>query len=187
MLERRIHRCQRRMYKISMRDLQVHMSLVSSIKRSFFLSSQAKARARRSPHSSQLDFFERHQIMPELQKADSKESGKKSKNQKHLVVAPPAQSTIKGCDHMTCSVCRAEFCWLCKGGWSYGHICPPTKFTVLKKITKTVGAAVWTAVLLLPFLAAGGVCGSAAVTTTTRETSVLAMWWSGVKHAWRHW
>jgi hypothetical protein len=28
----------------------------------------------------------------------------------------------QGCDHMTCIVCHYEFCWLCMGPWSLGHL-----------------------------------------------------------------
>lgn len=28
----------------------------------------------------------------------------------------------QGCDHMTCIICRYEFCWLCTGPWNLGHL-----------------------------------------------------------------
>ena len=36
-----------------------------------------------------------------------------------------------GCDHMTCSLCNHDFCWLCLGRWSGGcrnSLCPLTKY-----------------------------------------------------------
>ena len=43
-----------------------------------------------------------------------------------------------GCNHMTCKRCKKEWCWVCKGVWSWGHICKnrprppvPRPFTVL--------------------------------------------------------
>ena len=28
---------------------------------------------------------------------------------------------IDGCNHMTCTKCRHEWCWLCRGNYSYNH------------------------------------------------------------------
>jgi len=28
-----------------------------------------------------------------------------------------------GCKHMTCSVCRYQFCWICTRKWSHNHLC----------------------------------------------------------------
>jgi hypothetical protein len=42
-------------------------------------------------------------------------------------VCPSCKSTIfrdGGCNHMTCTRCRFEFCWLCEGAWAGHQNCP---------------------------------------------------------------
>jgi len=39
---------------------------------------------------------------------------------------PRCRSMIEknaGCNHMTCSICRFQFCWICTRKWSYNHLC----------------------------------------------------------------
>eukprot|EP01083_Nonionella_stella_P256999 880121_1 len=43
---------------------------------------------------------------------------------KDVQKCPKCRSTIEktgGCNHMSCSSCKYQFCWICRGHYQYGH------------------------------------------------------------------
>ena len=63
---------------------------------------------------------------------------KKNKNLKRCPKCKIYIEKNKGCNHMTCSNCKFEWCWLCEGKYEYGHytqgICKGLQFYEVRNV-----------------------------------------------------
>merc|ERR1719210_138797 len=64
-----------------------------------------------------------------------------------------------GCKHMTCSICRHQFCWHCEAVWSSSHVCLKVSSAQMagmsKELQSRVAGPAWAAGCLVVCCALG--------------------------------